>query len=162
MLERKQYKLGKYDILAQPAPGSMHMLRYTVLLNGKRLGALLSAPTESDCRFLEAPPKVPPLKIFSVTYRPGRPKKDAAKETADGESTVDDLDALFDETGHWCEPPQAWPDQVLQEKQFLQALEKCLAALPARTSQVFMMREHLGFDTDDICKELGITATHCW
>src|SRR6478609_4174259 len=85
MLERRQYKIGKYDIVAQPAPGSMHMLRYTVLLNGKRLGALLSAPTESDCRFLEAPPKVPPLKIFSVTYRPGRPKKDAQKN-ADGES----------------------------------------------------------------------------
>ena len=64
----------------------MHMLRYTVLLNGKRLGALLSAPTESDCRFLEAPPKVPPLKIFSVTYRPGRPKKDAARPGGDGES----------------------------------------------------------------------------
>ena len=79
MLERKQYKIGKYDIVAQPAAGSMHMLRYTVLLNGKRLGALLSVPTESDCRFLEAPPKVPPLKIFSVTFRPGRPRKDAQK-----------------------------------------------------------------------------------
>ncbi len=86
MLERRQYKLGKYDIVAQPAPGSMHMLRYTVLLNGKRRGALLSAPTESDCRFLEAPPKVPPLKIFSVTYRPGRPKKDAARNGEGGES----------------------------------------------------------------------------
>ncbi|HYL23648.1 MAG TPA: hypothetical protein VEV21_04590 [Burkholderiales bacterium] len=86
MLERRQYKLGKYDIVAQPAPGSMHMLRYTVLLNGKRLGALLSAPTESDCRFLEAPPKVPPLKIFSVTYRPGRPKKDASRNAEGGES----------------------------------------------------------------------------
>ena len=30
MLERKQYKLGKYDIVAAPAAGSMHMLRYTV------------------------------------------------------------------------------------------------------------------------------------
>ena len=79
MLERRQYKLGKYDIVAQPAAGSMHMLRYTVLLNGKRLGALLSVPTESDCRFLEAPPKVPPLKIFSVTLRPGRPRKDAQR-----------------------------------------------------------------------------------
>lgn len=78
MVERKQYKLGKYDIVAQPAAGSMHMLRYTVLLNGKRLGALLSVPSESDCKFLESPPKVPPLKIFSVTFRPGRPKKDAA------------------------------------------------------------------------------------
>lgn len=75
IVERKQYKLGKYDIVAQPASGSMHMLRFTVMLDGKRLGAFLSAPSESDCRYLESPPQVPPLKIFSVTYRPGRPKK---------------------------------------------------------------------------------------
>ena len=57
-VERRNFKIGKYDIVAQPAFGSAHMLRYTVLLNGKRLGALLSVPTESDCRFLEAPPAV--------------------------------------------------------------------------------------------------------
>ena len=34
--------------------------------------------------------------------------------------------------------------------------------LPARTAQVFMMREHLGYETPDICKELGLTPTHCW
>lgn len=78
-LERKQFKVGKYDIVAQPASGSLHMTRYTVLLNGKRLGALMSVPSESDCKFLESPPVVPPLKIFSVTYRPGRPKKGANK-----------------------------------------------------------------------------------
>src|SRR5258706_8856393 len=85
--QRRQFKIGKYDILAQPASGSMHMLRYTVMLNGKRLGAFLSMPTESDCRFLESPPVVPPLKIFQVTYRPGRPKKNANNgENKDGES----------------------------------------------------------------------------
>ena len=50
------------------------MLRYTVFVGGKRIGATVSVPTESDCRFLEKPPVVPPLKIFS-SYRPGRPKK---------------------------------------------------------------------------------------
>jgi hypothetical protein len=70
-----RFKIGKYDIIAQPAPGSAHMLRYTVLLNGVRLGAQLSVPCESDCRFMESPPAVPPLKIFSVTFRPGRPRK---------------------------------------------------------------------------------------
>jgi RNA polymerase sigma-70 factor (ECF subfamily) len=25
-----------------------------------------------------------------------------------------------------------------------------------------MMREHLGYETGDICKELGLTPTHCW
>ena len=77
-VERRNFKIGKYDIVAQPAVGSAHMLRYTILLNGKRLGALLSVPTESDCRFLESPPAVPPVKIFQVTHRPGRPKKNAA------------------------------------------------------------------------------------
>jgi len=73
-----------------------------------------------------------------------------------------DLDARFDQTGHWREPPQAWPERTLEDKQFLQALERCLAMLPARTGQVFLMREHLGFETADICKEVGITPTHCW
>ena len=83
--QRRQFKIGKYDILAQPALGSMHMLRYTVMLNGKRLGAFLSMPTESDCKFLESPPVVPPLKIFQVIYRPGRPKKNANNgENKDG------------------------------------------------------------------------------
>ncbi|HEX6266658.1 MAG TPA: sigma factor-like helix-turn-helix DNA-binding protein, partial [Burkholderiales bacterium] len=46
--------------------------------------------------------------------------------------------------------------------QFLGALEECLGRLPAKTAQVFMMREHLGYETPDICKELGLTPTHCW
>jgi hypothetical protein len=87
VLDKGRFKLGKYDILVQPAAGSAHMMRYTVLLNGKRLGALLSVPTESDCRFLESPPKVPPLRIFSLTYRPGRPKKNAMRPS--GTSTAE-------------------------------------------------------------------------
>ena len=84
-----RFKLGKYEIIAQPAPGSLHMLRYTVVLNGRRLGAQLSVPSESDCRFMEAPPPVPPLKIFSVTYRPGRPKKGSVRPNGqDGEDGV--------------------------------------------------------------------------
>jgi hypothetical protein len=73
-VERKRFKVGKYDIIAHPIPNSAHMLRYTVFVSGKRIGATVSVPTESDCRFLEKPPVVPPLKIFS-SYRPGRPKK---------------------------------------------------------------------------------------
>jgi RNA polymerase sigma-70 factor (ECF subfamily) len=75
-----------------------------------------------------------------------------------------EFDSLFDSRGHWQETPDAWeqPEESLQQKQFLAALEACLAALPQRTSRVFMMREHLGLETSEICKELGITATHCW
>ena len=88
MTVARRFKIGKYDIIAQPAAGSAHMLRYTVLLDGRRLGAQLSVPCESDCRFMESPPVVPPLKIYSVTYRPGRPRKGTVRpqwqETDDG------------------------------------------------------------------------------
>ena len=69
--------IGKYEIIAQPIAGSAHMLRYTVFVGGRRIGATASMPTESDCRYLERPPVVPPLKPFQVFYRPGRPKKGA-------------------------------------------------------------------------------------
>ena len=88
-----------------------------------------------------------------------RPAADPAQDGDDGE-----FDALFDQRGHWRDAPDAWqqPEGSLQQKQFLAALEACLRALPERTARVFMMREHLGLETSEICKELGITATHCW
>ena len=79
---RKRFSIGKYDVIAEPMPHSMQMLRYNVYLGKKRLGATMSMPSESDCRFLECPPVVPPLKVFYVTSRPGRPKKGATKPAA--------------------------------------------------------------------------------
>ena len=88
-----------------------------------------------------------------------RPASDLEPEGDAGE-----FDALFDRRGHWQDAPAAWqqPEGSLQQKQFFAALEACLGALPERTARVFMMREHLGLETAEICKELGITATHCW
>jgi RNA polymerase sigma-70 factor (ECF subfamily) len=88
-----------------------------------------------------------------------RPAADLAPGGDDGE-----FDGLFTGRGHWAETPDAWeqPEGALGQKQFLAALEACLKALPARTARVFMMREHLGLETPEICKELEITATHCW
>jgi RNA polymerase sigma-70 factor, ECF subfamily len=79
-------------------------------------------------------------------------------------ASAEEFDALFDERGHWIEMPIAWldPDAALDQRQFLAALELCLGRLPPKTAQTFMMREHLGLETDEICKELAITATHCW
>ena len=73
--ERKQFMVGKYEIIARPIPHSSHMLCYTVYLDKTRIGAMVSMPSESDCQFLEKPPPVPPLKTYYVTHRPGRPKK---------------------------------------------------------------------------------------
>ena len=76
----------------------------------------------------------------------------------------DEFEALFDERGHWVEMPAAWadPGAALEQGRFFAALEMCLARLPHKTSQAFMMREHLGLETSEICKELAVTPTHCW
>jgi RNA polymerase sigma-70 factor, ECF subfamily len=83
-------------------------------------------------------------------------------DPADGDAS--DFDALFDQRGHWIDPPQAWdnPEGALEQGRLRTVLEDCLKTLPARTAQAFMMREHLGLDTPELCKELGVTPTHSW
>jgi RNA polymerase sigma-70 factor, ECF subfamily len=100
-------------------------------------------------------------KIVDTIRRQSRERPAADLEPAGDDG---DFDGLFDRRGHWEEMPDAWeqPEGALNQKQFLAALEACLRALPERTARVFMMREHLGLETSEICKELGITATHCW
>jgi RNA polymerase sigma-70 factor, ECF subfamily len=100
-------------------------------------------------------------KIVDTVRRQSR-ERPLASDDADGGTA--EFDALFDETGHWAEPPGPWeqPEGALAQKQFFAALEQCLRGLPERTAQAFMMREHLGLATSEICKELGITPTHLW
>jgi hypothetical protein len=73
----RRFSVGKYHVIATPIAQSAHMLRYTVFVAGKRIGAMASEPNESDCRFMENPPVTPPLVPFQYLYRPGRPKKGA-------------------------------------------------------------------------------------
>lgn len=100
-------------------------------------------------------------KIVDSIRRQARERPAADLESGDEGG---EFDGLFDRRGHWQEEPDAWqqPEGALGQKQFLAALEACLLALPERTARAFMMREHLGLDTREICKELGISATHCW
>ena len=83
---------------------------------------------------------------------------------AESEGDSSEFDHLFKENDHWVEHPAAWanPHACLEQKQFFAVLEQCLAKLSPKASQAFMMREHLGSDTDEICKELSVTPTHCW
>ena len=78
----------------------------------------------------------------------------------------EDLDAmLFDETGHWRDKPADWGDQpeaLLGQRQFLAVLDACVEKLPSAQGRVFMMREWLELETDEICKELAITSTNLW
>jgi len=75
------------------------------------------------------------------------------------------LETLFNERGGWRagERPVAWPnpEESMQTKQFWLVFETCLDHLPANTGRVFMMREFLGFDSEEICKQLAISTSNC-
>jgi RNA polymerase sigma-70 factor (ECF subfamily) len=85
-------------------------------------------------------------------------------DCAEDQSEDDAIDALFKADGHTVDMPRAWgdPDQTLEQKDFFRVLEVCLEKLPANTARIFMMREWLELDTDEICKELAITASNAW
>jgi RNA polymerase sigma-70 factor (ECF subfamily) len=75
-------------------------------------------------------------------------------------------DNFFDQnnTDHWATAPRTWdnPDQCLEQKQFWEILERCNEGLSGSAAQVFSMREFMGLETEEICKELGITSSNCW
>jgi RNA polymerase sigma-70 factor (ECF subfamily) len=86
-------------------------------------------------------------------------------ETADDETDIHGLqDAIYQEDGHFRESPADWgdPEAALRQRKFFDVLERCMEGLPKKTSRAFMLREVMGLETEEICKDLGITSTNCW
>lgn len=74
------------------------------------------------------------------------------------------LEEQFDERGHWAVHPAAWadPQASLEQKRFWEVFEVCISGLPEKPARVFGMRELLGMETAEICKELGLSTSNCW
>lgn len=90
-----------------------------------------------------------------------------ASALADEEASFDDIfDTLFKTNGHWLPDhrPAAWADpaEALAQQQFWAVFDACLDHLPAATGRVFMMREFLDLDIDEICRELAISSSNCY
>lgn len=83
----------------------------------------------------------------------------------DGEDWQEQLEALFDQRGHWTQSarPTAWrsPEEARSEREFWGVFEACLDHLPPSLAGVFMMREFLGFEAQEICRMLGLTTGNC-
>ena len=104
-------------------------------------------------------------KIIDIIRDQGR--EVSASSLADDEAGDEQLaDTLFDRRGHWQAEarPGRWadPEASFEQKQFWAVFEACLDHLPAKAARVFMMREFLGLDTGEICKETGISSSNCW
>ncbi len=93
-----------------------------------------------------------------------RRNREPATDTEYEEALDESIAAQFDGVDHWIDHPAAWsdPGASLEQKQFWEIFELCISALPAKTGRVFGMRELIGLDTDEICKELKISSSNCW
>jgi RNA polymerase sigma-70 factor, ECF subfamily len=69
--------------------------------------------------------------------------------------------------GHWkvTAAPVEWsadPIKLLEEREFRQALDECLASLPPRLAQVFILREIEEMSAEEICRTLNISESNLW
>ncbi len=99
-------------------------------------------------------------KIIDDIRRRGRDRE----ETLERDVDTSFIDEQFDESGHWAERPSDWgdPAATLEQKHFWTVFELCLNNLAEKPGRVFMMREFLGLETEEICKELAISTSNCW
>jgi RNA polymerase sigma-70 factor, ECF subfamily len=104
-------------------------------------------------------------KIIDVFRKQSR-EAPVASSAGEGESDEEFADLYFDKqrTDHWHTFPQTWgdPERTLEDKRFWEVLDQCSEQMPPQIARVFYLRELMGLETDEICKELSITATNCW
>ncbi|MGD8711490.1 MAG: sigma-70 family RNA polymerase sigma factor [Thiohalophilus sp.] len=93
---------------------------------------------------------------------------DQFRREAREESLIDPDEPLPDEPfnrrDHWSPRLRSWgdPESALQDSQFWRILQECLDRLPARLARLFVMRELLEDETENICQELTISPTNLW
>jgi RNA polymerase sigma-70 factor (ECF subfamily) len=69
--------------------------------------------------------------------------------------------------GHWMagRVPHDWKitaDKALENEELRIIIAKCVAALPEKWNAVFTLRVIEELASEDVCKELGITASNLW
>lgn len=81
----------------------------------------------------------------------------------DVESLTRPVEEFFDETDHLKAISTDWtddPGKVLERREFLEILERCLSKLPSRLSTAFALCEMDGLSGQEICKTLNISTTN--
>ena len=101
-------------------------------------------------------------KIIDILRKRQRLVNESSLQNPDNEN--DDLSLLFDQQGHWQtdESPADWgnPHESLHDSQFWKVFEACLDNLPAQQALVFMMREFIELDSDEICASADVTTSN--
>ncbi len=70
----------------------------------------------------------------------------------------------FAANGHWQTPVADWgnPEQLQENQEFWIFLQRCLEQLPSHLARIYFLRELMEASTEEICKELSVSATNLW
>jgi len=82
-----------------------------------------------------------------------------------GDLGPDPAEAMFDAVGNWRFDPRirkGRPEGALERQEFWQAFRGCLQRLSQRQADAFTLRELENLESDQICKELEISASNLW
>lgn len=85
------------------------------------------------------------------------------------DSLPEELQNRFDDNGYWKREPGAGPAEwgedaasLMQRQEFMAALAQCLAKLPRRCADAFVLREMEEETSERIQEVLGITSSNLW
>ncbi|MFL5432038.1 MAG: RNA polymerase sigma factor [Myxococcales bacterium] len=59
--------------------------------------------------------------------------------------------------GHWSEPPTAWAEDQVLNKESLGVVEAAIALLPVNQREVITLRDVLGWTSEEVCESLRIS-----
>jgi len=83
---------------------------------------------------------------------------------SDEEEEDKGIETLFNGKGFWHvhERPANWtdPEQSLHNGEFWRVFEACLEGLPPKQARIFMMREFVELETEEICESLGLSVSN--
>ena len=69
--------------------------------------------------------------------------------------------------GKWLEEraPSSWGNEAeknIENLELKNAIEECIDFLPEKYRMVFLLKTVQEYDTEEVCKELGITSSNLW
>ncbi len=102
------------------------------------------------------------------TYRKQYSSK--VSSMADYEQDISDGDFYRSEgpfKGHWLEGKgphshSLMPEGELEQKELMDIIQLCISMLPPNLASAFVMKMIDEAESDEVCKELGITASNLW
>jgi len=77
----------------------------------------------------------------------------------------EEREMFFNRIGIWKKFVSSWgsnPEQLFQGQEFSKVLQTCLDKLPKRNRELFLLRTVQGFEAEEICKELDVSASNFW